>query len=174
MIFMAADNNLEGGTSADINELEKVGSTANVNFVAQVDRIGEYSADTEWKWSGTKRFFITKDQNVSKVTSKAVADLGEVDMASQEALVDFVKWTKENYPAKKYALILWNHGTGWKEIQPSIMEADEDYSFSPSFNTAFDNISYNISYDNTSKSSMDIPSLRNTMAAVVEELGQTA
>ena len=63
MLFMAADNNLEAATSIDINELEKYGSTDEVNFVAQIDRNGNYDHDSELKWKGAKRFYITKDKN---------------------------------------------------------------------------------------------------------------
>ncbi|GAB4271244.1 MAG: hypothetical protein Kow0029_08720 [Candidatus Rifleibacteriota bacterium] len=178
MIFMAADNNLESGTSLDINELEKYGSTDKVAFVAQIDRNGNYSNESELKWSGTRRFFVTKDNQPEKMTSKMVEDLGEIDMSTPEALTDFVTWAKENYPAKRYALILWNHGTGWKEIQPDIMAADAPSvelsadMISPGMEAAIDNISYNISYDDTSHDSMDIPTLRETLAEIKEILGQ--
>ena len=33
-------------------------------------------------------------------------------MARPETLTDFIRWGTENYPAKKYALVLWNHGGG--------------------------------------------------------------
>jgi hypothetical protein len=39
--------------------------------------------------------------------------LGEVDMATTEALVDFVLWSVENFPAQRYALIISSHGGGW-------------------------------------------------------------
>jgi hypothetical protein len=173
MLFMAADNNLESGTSLDINELEKFGSNEKIAYIAQIDRNGNFSNDSELKWSGTRRFYVTRDKNPKKMSSKMVEDLGEVDMSSPEALTDFVRWAHENYPAKKYALILWNHGTGWKEIQPSIMEFDSPpVSFSEGFDAALSNISYNISYDDTSHSSMDIPTLRETLAEVKSILGQ--
>ena len=35
-------------------------------------------------------------------------------MANPETLTDFVRWSAENYPAKKYALVLWDHGGGSK------------------------------------------------------------
>ena len=35
-------------------------------------------------------------------------------MADPETLTDFVRWSAENYPAKKYALVLWDHGGGSK------------------------------------------------------------
>lgn len=173
MLFMAADNNLEAATSIDINELEKYGSTDQVNFVAQIDRNGKYSHDSELKWSGARRFYIKKDDSIKKMTSPAVANLGNVDMAAPETLTDFVEWSVENYPAKKYCLILWNHGTGWKEINPSIMEMDVGEIGLPSgAQNAANNISFNISYDDTSKTSMNIPTLEKTLAKVVKITGK--
>lgn len=167
MIFMAADNNLEGATSVDINELETVGSTKDVNFVVQLDRSGQYSEGSELTWGGTRRFFITKDQNPLKMTSPQVQDIGEVDMAAPQSLVDFVTWSKKNFPAEKYALIFWNHGTGWKEVRPSIMGAP-----GATFNNSSGMIHFNISYDDTSASSMDIPTLHEALAEVAKVLEQ--
>ena len=173
MIFMAADNNLEAATSLDINEIEQFGSTDQVNFVAQIDRNGSYSNNSELKWSGARRFYVTKDKNQEAMSSKMVEDLGDVDMADPLALTDFVGWARENYPARKYALILWNHGTGWKEIQPGIMDADVgEIGLPAGLQTAMDNISYNISYDDTSKTSMNIPTLGETLAKIKATLGQ--
>lgn len=173
MIFMAADNNLEAATSLDINELEQYGSTDKVNFVAQIDRNGGYSNNSELKWSGARRFYIIKDNKPNKMTSPMLENLGNIDMAAPVTLTNFVSWTKKNYPAKRYALILWNHGTGWKEITPSIMEADSTERGIPEgMKTALANISYNISYDDTSKSSMNIPTLGTTMAKITTILGQ--
>jgi hypothetical protein len=39
MIYLDADNNLESAGINDINEMEMVGSTTDVNIVVQVDRI---------------------------------------------------------------------------------------------------------------------------------------
>ncbi|MDD2998324.1 MAG: clostripain-related cysteine peptidase [Candidatus Riflebacteria bacterium] len=173
MIFMAADNNLEAVTSLDINEIEQYGSTDQVNFVAQIDRNGSFSQDSELKWSGARRFYITRDKKPDKMTSPMLENLGNVDMADPLALADFVSWAKENYPARKYALILWNHGTGWKEIQPDVTEADDSEIGLPAgLQTAISNISYNISYDGTSKTSMDIPTLGETLARVRGILGK--
>lgn len=173
MIFMAADNNLEAATSLDINEIEKYGSTEQINFVAQIDRNGGYSNNSELKWAGARRFFITKDKEADKMNSQMIEDLGNVDMADPGALTDFVEWARENYPARRYALILWNHGTGWKEIQPGAMEADVgEIGLPAGMQAAINNISYNISYDDTSKTSMSIPVLGETLSQIKEILGQ--
>lgn len=39
-------------------------------------------------------------------------DLGLRPVGDPETLVDFIIWTIERFPAKRYALILWNHGAG--------------------------------------------------------------
>ena len=36
-------------------------------------------------------------------------------------LTDFINWGVSTYPAQNYALILWNHGGGWKESAGAIM-----------------------------------------------------
>jgi len=179
MIFMAADNNLAPCTDTDINELETIGSTDKINVVIQMDRNEKYSGKSELKWSGTKRFFIKKDSDSKKITSPEVGDLGLLDSADPQVLLDFVKWTKEKYPAERYALILWDHGTGWKEIQPPDTPALEGDSLVSKDSKRFgisnmpsESISYNISYDWTSKTSMNIPTLENALKGISEILGK--
>ena len=43
-----------------------------------------------------------------------VAELPLASMSNPETLADFIRWSAENYPAKKYALVLWDHGGGAK------------------------------------------------------------
>lgn len=173
MLFIAADNNLESGVAPDINEIEQYGSNEKIAFVAQIDLNGNFNSQSELKWTGSKRFYISRDSNKKKMSSPPLMDLGEVDTADPEVLIDFVSWAKENYPAKKYALILWNHGTGWKEISPNIMEMQmPPIELSEGLAAAIPNISYNISYDDTSHSSMDIPTLQKTLIKVKSILGQ--
>jgi hypothetical protein len=43
----------------------------------------------------------------------AVADWGERDFGDKQTLIDFVTWTKSNYPADHYALYFWGHGWNW-------------------------------------------------------------
>ncbi len=43
-----------------------------------------------------------------------LTNIGNVDMGSAAALTDFIEWAAYAYPADHYALILWDHGAGWK------------------------------------------------------------
>ncbi len=111
MVYMDGDNNLEEAAIADFLEMERVGSTPNVNIVVQMDRSSGYYAG-EGDWSGARRFLVQRGDGNS-ITSQAVQDLGETDMSSADSLYSFTSWAIDHYPAKKYALVLWNHGGGW-------------------------------------------------------------
>ncbi len=114
MVYMNADNDLESAGIKDINEMEKVGSGPAVNIIVQCDRSPEYD-ESNGNWIGSRRFFIQKDSDFAKINSREIANLGDsVDMGDPAVLTDFIKWGVKNYPAKKYALVIWNHGSGWK------------------------------------------------------------
>ncbi len=113
MLYQDADDEtLEQDIMTDFNEAERVGSTAEVNIVAQVDRY-DGAFDGMDDWTSTKRFYLTQDDNLDEIGSAELADLGETNMADGQTLVDFITWTVENYPARKYALIMSDHGAGW-------------------------------------------------------------
>ena len=113
MLYQDADDKvLEQDIYVDLNEAELVGSTDRVNIVAQVDRYrGGYRGDGDW--TDTRRYYITRDNDLQRVSSQLVESLGEVNMANRDTLVDFAAWAIENYPADKYVLIMSDHGMGW-------------------------------------------------------------
>ncbi len=104
MVYLAGDNNLDGNGVADLGEMKKVGSNDNLNLIAQFDRAG--------KKGETKRFYLRKG---TKLADDAVLKLGETNSGSPDALTDFIRWSVKNYPATRYALVLWNHGGGWDD-----------------------------------------------------------
>ena len=108
----ADDDILESDLWFDVNEMELVGSNQQMNIVVQLDRaVGGFSEDGNW--TDTRRYLITRDNDLSQITSPVVEYVGEADMGSPQTLVDFVTWSIQNYPAKKYALIMSDHGSGW-------------------------------------------------------------
>jgi len=111
MVFMNGDNNLEEFAMNDFEEMAKVGSTDDVNVVVQIDRTDAYDS-SYGDWTGTLRFRVAKD--MTPTPDEAVQNLGEVNMGDGAALRAFVEWARAAYPAKRYALVIWNHGQGWK------------------------------------------------------------
>ena len=108
----ADDDILEEDLWFDINEMEVVGSNPQMNIVVQIDRAeGAFSGDGDW--TDTRRLYITQDADLNQITSPIVESIGEADMGSPQTLLDFITWTIQKYPAKKYALIMSDHGGGW-------------------------------------------------------------
>ncbi|MBN1420311.1 MAG: hypothetical protein JXP34_16140 [Planctomycetes bacterium] len=114
MIFLNADNDLETYGIRDFEEMAAVGSSDQLNIVVQFDRgRPDRRDDTSFgDWTHTLRFRITKD--MKPTAENAVSSVGEVDMGQGAELADFVRWAKEEYPAKRYLLGIWNHGQGWR------------------------------------------------------------
>ncbi len=111
MVFLNADNNLEDAGIVDFNEMETIGSTSNMNVVVQMDRNPDYDT-SNGDTTGVRRYLVKRDSNPSTITSPVLAYLGELNMGSGDVLYDFVKWAATSYPAKKYCLIIWDHGGG--------------------------------------------------------------
>jgi hypothetical protein len=113
MLYQDADDKiLEQDIYVDLNEAERVGSSERLHIVAQVDRYqAGYRGDGDW--TSAKRFYVTQDDDLGRVNSQLVADLGEVNMSDGDTLVDFVAWAVETFPADKHVLILSDHGMGW-------------------------------------------------------------
>ena len=113
MLYQDADDKiLEQDIYLDLNEAERIGSNDRVHIVAQIDRYAAgYSGDGDW--SSTRRYYVEQDNDLNRVNSRQLMDLGEVSMADGDALVDFVTWAAENFPADKHVLIMSDHGMGW-------------------------------------------------------------
>ncbi len=110
--FDADDNVLERDILMDLNEAERVGSTDQVHLVAQVDRFaGAFEGMGDW--TTTKRFYLTQDNDLNEIGSQVLADLGELNMADGDTLVDFITWAVTTYPAHKHMLVMSDHGSGW-------------------------------------------------------------
>jgi len=108
LVFMNGHNNLDPYGAADINEMEKVGSTDQVNVVVQWASLQN---------GDTKRLYVTKDADPRKVQSLIVEEMPAVDMGDYKNLVEFIRWGSQQYPAKKYFITVWNHGSGWHSLK---------------------------------------------------------
>ena len=127
-VYMAGDNNLAMASLQDLMEMEAIGSTKDVKVVVQAEFADEYMTILDGSTLiyfppqtfnlstyETSRFKIVKDGDPNIIDSQQIV-LGDKDMASSQTLANFIKWVKNNYPAEHYALVLWNHGSGWEGV----------------------------------------------------------
>jgi hypothetical protein len=103
LVYLAGDNNLDAFGRQDLMEMQAVGSTTDIDIVAQFDGMEDGAA---------RRYHITRSDSLD---DDVVDELPEVNTGDPDALVDFVTWALAEYPADRTALVLWNHGTGWRD-----------------------------------------------------------
>ncbi|MCX7996031.1 MAG: clostripain-related cysteine peptidase, partial [candidate division WOR-3 bacterium] len=97
LVYMAADNSLSALADSDLIEMKAIGSNDNLAILVQVDK----------PYTGANRYYVGKD------TLYNLGNLGTIDMCDWRTLKDFLEWGVMLLPAKRYFLILWDHGTGW-------------------------------------------------------------
>jgi hypothetical protein len=108
LVFLNGHNNLDSFGFKDVNEMEKIGSSDQVNIVVQWASLANRK---------TKRLYVTRDNDTSKVSSLALEESNPVDMGDYRNLIEFVRWGSENFPAKKIFVDVWNHGSGWHNLK---------------------------------------------------------
>ncbi len=78
--------------------------------------------------------YVLTSSGFSKMESLSVKSMGDSDV-----LLEFLNYSYENYPAKKYDMIFWNHGLGAAGVEQdeltndylSIIDLDEAFGKSP-------------------------------------------
>jgi hypothetical protein len=118
MVFVNAKNDLELAGLYNVNEMEKVGSTGDVNIVVEMGRMKgqENDIDTDGDWTGARRYRIEKDTDTMSIRSPVLMSAAYIDLGDYKQASDFVKWSKLNFPARHYMFIIWNHGTGFMDV----------------------------------------------------------
>ena len=143
MVYLNGDNapgqvDLENASISEFNELEQVGSSANLNVVVQWDRGANtdnldtfFAGDAQQSWTTCRRYLVVRDPaqiagdpNAIEpnpnpgpgysIATPLLLDLGEVDMGQEDTLVDFATWTMARFPARNYLLVLSDTGQGWQ------------------------------------------------------------
>ena len=114
LVYLAGDNSLDLAGVADLTEMKRVGSTPDVDVVAQFDRRGTARATT--------RYHLARGTPLER---DAVGVLGETDTGDPAVLREFLKWGIKTYPARHYLAVVWNHGNGWDDENVYRLARDE-------------------------------------------------
>ena len=124
IVYMAADNDLDYFARRNLEQLKAVGSNENISIVVQLDRHGAHEH--------TKRLYVTKGQ-LYQMNAHDITAQQKLNSGSAQTLIDCCEWAIKNFPAKHYALVLWNHGIGILDsIRSKTTNASELFTFNPS------------------------------------------
>jgi len=164
LVYLAADCNLEECMVGDLIDMEKVGSSKNMNIVAQIDR-GEDKEASVKKHGGVEgaaRYLVEKNpravtnplegftrynpppaipfhkfpQMVNTIHSKEAQVLGETNTSDPKVLEDFLTWGMKEYPAKNYLVLAYGHGSGATGLLTDDGHEESDAISLPAFNQA--------------------------------------
>lgn len=112
LVYMMADNTLESFAIGNLDEMAAVGSGQGLNLVVQIDRAGRYSSAPIGSIPAPTSSHALR-LLVGKNAFTLLGDLGDIDSGAPAALADFIAWGVRAYPARHYALVLWDHGGAW-------------------------------------------------------------
>ncbi len=120
-----------------------------------------------------------------------IAELPETNTGDPACLVDFASWAIETYPAQRYALVLWNHGSGWKEddiyqaaersgtqpqitrqVMRSLASSKRRVLFRSSLEWYVEDPERAIAYDDSSEDFLDNAELKKVLEAVRLKTGR--
>jgi hypothetical protein len=95
------DNDYDGGFTDPLQQIfiDEINSSDRVNVVVIQDKLDEPAY----------MYYIDENHNIT-----VLEELGEVNMADWVILKDFIAYGKQNYPADRYLLWVYDHGGAWK------------------------------------------------------------
>ncbi|MCR5630314.1 clostripain-related cysteine peptidase [Eubacterium sp.] len=108
MVYMCGTDleSRSGMATNDLTEMANATNAKNVNIIVYT------GGCARWKnniiSNSTNQIYQVKDGGLKCL----VSDDGNKGMTKPETLTDFIKYCKENFPANRNCLILWDHGGG--------------------------------------------------------------
>src|SRR3954464_6745081 len=103
MVYVAGYNSLSSFAGKDLAEMRKVGSSDGLKVAVFLKRLEQQAAH---------RIIVGKDGKAEERENLGA----DVDSGSPQTLLDFIRWAHKKAPAERYALVIWNHGSGWDPL----------------------------------------------------------
>lgn len=94
LVYIAGNSDLSEAAGFDLKEMARIGSTENVRVL-----VFEKRADSDHAY----RYEL----------GQAREDLGPTDSGDPQVVIEFIRWGLGAVDAERYAVVLWNHGSGW-------------------------------------------------------------
>jgi len=100
------DSYLGPAATLNKNQMMSVGSTDNVKIAVLDD-----------EWNTNTRYLYVRLGSISERTDYPWAG-SNLNFSQSDTLKNFITWTVQQYPAGNYALVLWDHGSGFQSFLP--------------------------------------------------------
>lgn len=119
LLYAEGKSSAEGLSMDAVNMLEEGGGTTDsVTYAAELSRgRGQFFDDPgDGDWTGARRYLVTRDDDFRFIRSPVLQSLDKVDTGDWRRLADFIRWGHASFPARRYALVILGHGSGWRDI----------------------------------------------------------
>lgn len=168
LVYMAADaKDLHRPALQTLRSIEQGGlpADAEVDLVTQLDLftqpgirrlhvLGLAGAGTKSSDSGS--------EDPAQLRSPIVEYQADETTLPQQSLTEFLRWGVRNYPARRYMVVLWGHGLGWRPRPASPSRLNYDPA----------NPLGGIALDESQLTVLDIPAVHDSLRTVsTERLG---
>ena len=90
--------------------IDEIASNENMNVIVIQDK----------EYDPAFMYYINENHNMI-----LLEELGEINMGDYRTLKDYIAYGKENYPAERYQLNIYNHGGGWLGACIDITDRDQ-------------------------------------------------
>lgn len=110
MVYMAADNELEGSALESLREMIGARYGDEVRVHVLIDRAAGYDASGA-NWTDAYQGMLSGDVTVDNIPQKWTS-LGEVNTGDPSVLANFIATARAASPADRYGLVVWGPGGG--------------------------------------------------------------
>ncbi len=103
LVYISAQNSLGSNGFQRADSLEMANGA---RYIDDNDRFLVYIDDA----NSPRIYRFTKNQTKPELVKQYTRDL---DSSDPETLKEVLAWTKQNFPAQEYGLVMWSHSDGW-------------------------------------------------------------
>ena len=172
MVYMAGDNGKVFSTQAGKVKLMAAMTEAGYRDLAEMATVGTTDhVAVPCLFDTSEGAYLVEVRQGRGLAASAVRPLRQVNTGDPATLAEFIVRSVAFYPAEHYALVIWNHGTGWLDVDAYATVrtfADTHRSHQPIFRSTGRVLSAEqtrpIAFDDSSKDFLDSAGLRQAFS----------
>jgi hypothetical protein len=180
MVYMAGDNGKVFNTSAGPIRLMAEMATAGYKDLWKMGQVGTTDTCAVTCLFDTQRgSYLVEVRKGNGMSNSIVQPIGEVNTGDPQNLSNFIIRSIRDYPADHYALIFWNHGQGWLDVDvyAGVRAASEGRRHQPIFRTtsrrkAGGEQTRPIAFDDSSMDFLDAQDVRWALSEAADATGR--
>lgn len=176
LVYMAGDNGRAFYTATGVKKLMLEMTTAGYKDIWEMAKVGTTDACAVVCLFDTREeAYLVEVRQGAGMAASVVQTLKAVNTGDPDTLKDFVIYGMQHYPADHFALVIWNHGAGWLDVDhyASVRDIeDSSHRAHPAlFRSTLQQLTEGeatrpIAFDDTSKDFLDTQGLHQAFSAV--------